>query len=324
MSGDSKTYTGMLSFRNCKFDSNTASNSGGAIWDNGASASFTDCSFTTNRVTTTVTENATGGGAVFCHTTAGGKTTLWFNRCFFANNQVVAGRWGHHIAIPSQGYARVGINNSVIRAPWGVTLTDTSFKGIGALLMTRSPLLMVNTTMFSRTGNPMVEQGAPTANGCSFINSIVVNGAGTPNSFYNYDSAKYQNLYYTLYTQMKGGSKNVSETSTLSGVTYTDLGWSKDGNGFKVDTEDIRGHFYCYDWPGSIDGKTIVYPTLDQIKACMTATSENTIGADFLTWLGDANLSVDIRGVARNTSAMWPGSYEKASDVASAPAFTVK
>lgn len=332
VSGDSKTYTGMLKFRNCLFDGNTASNSGGAVWDNGGSASFTDCSFARNMVTETVTpENATGGGAVFCGTTSGGTTKLYFNRCFFANNQVAAGRWGHHIAITSTGYANVGINNCVIRAPWGLTLTDTSFKGIGALLMTRSPLVMVNTTMFSRTGNPMIEQGATTDGACSFINSIVVNGAGTPNSFYNYDSTKYLALNYVLYSQIKSGSQHTAvSANSLAAVTYTDLGWAKDGNGTYVSTNDVRDHIYFYDWSGSIDGKTISYPTLQQVKDLVSGTS--SVGDAFLEWLeGDDQkvgtlkaLEMDIRGEARNKDAMWPGSYEGSVTKANIQGFTVK
>ena len=332
VSGDSKTYTGMLKFRNCLFDGNTASNSGGAVWDNGGSASFTDCSFARNMVTETVApENATGGGAVFCGTTSGGTTKLYFNRCFFANNQVAAGRWGHHIAITSTGYANVGINNCVIRAPWGLTLTDTSFKGIGALLMTRSPLVMVNTTMFSRTGNPMIEQGATTDGACSFINSIVVNGAGTPNSFYNYDSTKYLALNYVLYSQIKSGSQHTAfSANSLAAVTYTDLGWAKDGNGTYVSTNDVRDHIYFYDWSGSIDGKTITYPTLQQVKNLVSGTS--SVGDAFLEWLeGDDQkvgtlkaLEMDIRGEARNKDAMWPGSYEGSVTKANIQGFTVK
>lgn len=319
ISGDSKTYAGMLKFEKVLFDANTTPSCGGAIWANGASVSFTDCSFTSNAVTgAAASENAMGGGAVYSASSA--ATKIFFDRCFFANNsvnkKVVDGalaidnatkKWGHHLDINSST-AYLGMNNCVIRAPWGVTMTDTSYKGIGSLVTTRAFTAIVNTTLYSQTGNPMVTQGANDATGSSFINVIAVNAAGTPNVFYNHDAARYQNLYYTLYTKLREGSKNFSETASLSGVTYSDLGWAKAGNGTSVSVDDVRGHIYAYDWSGTIDGKTFTKPTLDQVKTALANTAN--VGPAFLEWLGDANLKIDIRGEARHTQAMWPGSYQ--------------
>lgn len=319
ISGDSNTYTGMLEFKNVLFDANTTPSCGGAIWANGASVSFTDCSFTSNAVTGAASsENGLGGGAVYSASSA--ATKIFFDRCFFANNtvnkKIVDGalqedkatkKWGHHLDINSST-AYLGMNNCVIRAPWAVSMTDTSYKGIGSLLMTRAYTAIVNTTFYSQTGNPMITQGAKDANGCSFINVIAVNAAGTPNVFYNHDSARYQNLYYTLYTQVKDGLKNFTKTNSLSGVTYGDLGWVKAGNGTSVPVEDVREHFYVYDWSGSIEGKTFTKPTLEQVKTALTGTTN--VGPAFLEWLGEDNLKIDIRKQSRDTGAMWPGSYQ--------------
>lgn len=319
ISGDSKTYAGMLKFEKVLFDANTTPSCGGAVWTNGASVSFTDCSFTSNAVTGAAeSENALGGGAVYSASSV--ATKIFFDRCFFANNsvnkKVVDGalatdnatkKWGHHIDINSST-AYLGMNNCVIRAPWGVTMTDSSYKGIGSLVTTRAFTAIVNTTLYSQTGNPMITQGAKDPNGCSFINVIAVNAAGTPNVFYNHDATRYQNLYYTLYTKVRDGSKNFTETSSLSGVTYGDLGWAKQGNGTYVSVDDVRGHIYAYEWSGTIDEKSFTKPTLDQVKTALTTTTN--VGPAFLEWLGDANLKIDIRGEARDTQAMWPGSYQ--------------
>ena len=316
ISGDSKTYTGMLKFEKVLFDANTTPSCGGAIWANGASVSFTDCSFTSNAVTAAAaSENTLGGGAVY--SASGVATKIFFDRCFFANNMVTVKqgetylqtkKWGHHLDINSST-AYLGMNNCVIRAPWGVTMTDSSYKGIGSLVTTRAFTAIVNTTLYSQTGNPMITQGAlNTATGCSYINVIAVNAAGTPNVFYNHDSARYLNLYYTLYTQVKSGLQNFTETSSLSGVTYGDLGWAKAGNGTSVSVDDVRGHIYAYEWSGSIDGKTLTKPTLDQVKTTLTNTTN--VGPAFLEWLGDSNLKIDIRKEARDIQAMWPGSYQ--------------
>ena len=332
ISADSKTYTGMLEFKNVFFDANTTPSYGGAVWAGGASVSFTDCSFTSNAVTGAVTsENGSGGGAVY--SASGVATKLFFDRCFFANNSVgkkivdgalqedkTTKKWGHHIDINSST-AYLGMNNCVIRAPWGVTMSDSSYKGIGSLLMTRAFTAIVNTTFYSQTGNPMITQGSTNANGCSFINVIAVNAAGTPNVFYNNDASRYQNLYYTLYTQIKTDSKNFSETNSLSGVTYGDLGWTKAGNGTSVPVDDVRDHIYAYDWSGSIEGKTFIKPTLEQVKTALTGTVN--VGPAFLEWLGEDNLKIDIRKQARDTGAMWPGSYQGSVE-ANVESFIVK
>lgn len=308
ISGDSNTYTGMLEFKNVFFDANTTPSCGGAVWANGANVSFTDCSFTSNAVTGAASsENGLGGGAVYSASSV--ATKLFFDRCFFANNTVknATNKWGHHLDINSST-AYLGMNNCVIRAPWGVTMSDSSYKGIGSLLMTRAFTAIVNTTFYSQTGNPMITQGSKDANGCSFINVIAVNAAATPNVFYNHDSKRYQNLYYTLYTQVKDGLYNFTATSSLSGVTYGDLGWTKAGNGTSVPVNDVRDHIYAYDWSGSIEGKTFTKPTLEQVKAALNGTVN--VGPAFLEWLGEDNLKIDIRKQARDTGAMWPGSYQ--------------
>lgn len=317
ISGDSKEYTGMLKFEKVLFDANTTPSCGGAVWANGASVSFTDCSFTSNAVTGAATkENGLGGGAIY--SSSGVATKIFFDRCFFANNAVngalqdnnATNKWGHHLDINSST-AYLGMNNCVIRAPWGITMTDTdkTYKGIGSLIMTRALTAIVNTTLYSRTGNPMIAQGSTTEGGCSFINVIAVNAAGTPNVFYNHDTKRYQNLDYTLYTLVKSGTKNFTETNSRRGVTYPDLGWAKDENGTSVTVDDVRDHFYVYDWSGSLNNdKTFTKPSFEQVKTALTNTTN--VGPAFLEWLGEDNLKIDIRKQARDTQAMWPGSYQ--------------
>lgn len=319
ISGDSKTYTGMLKFEKVLFDANTTPSCGGAVWANGASVSFTDCSFTSNAVTGAATSDSElGGGAVY--SASGVATKIFFDRCFFANNAVnkkvvdgvlkdnnATNKWGHHLDINSST-AYLGMNNCVIRAPWGITMTDSSYQGIGSLIMTRALTAIVNTTLYSQTGNPMIAQGSTTQNGCSFINVIAVNAAGTQYVFYNHDSSRYQNLYYTLYTKVKDGLENFTEDNSLSGVTYEDLGWVKKGNGTSIPVDDVRDHFYVYEWSGSITGKTFTKPTLEQVKSTLTNTAN--VGPAFLEWLGEDNLKIDIRKQSRDTQAMWPGSYQ--------------
>jgi len=319
ISGDSKTYTGILVVKNCDFDSNTTPSCGGAVWANGASISFTDCNFSSNQVTADAeSENGLGGGAVY--SASSGATKVFFNRCFFANNKVAAKKWGHHIDMNS-ATALFGMNNCVVRAPWAVTWTDSSYKGIGSLITTKAFTAVVNTTIYSQTGNAQVTLGSTTDGGTAYINDIIINCAGTPNNFANPDATRYNNVYYTLYNQVRSGSDNhYTFTGCKSGVAYGDLGWEKAGKGTSVSTGDVRDHIYVYDWNGTVSDYTKA--TLDQVKTALQGVS--TVGSEFYSWLGDAELSKDIRGAARTTTAMWPGSYEDSVTKGAMENFNVK
>lgn len=318
ISGDSKTYAGMLEIKNCDFDGNSTPSCGGAVWANGANVSFTDCNFTSNKATAdAASENGLGGGAVYSASSA--ATKVFFNRCFFANNTVAAKQWGHHIDINSET-ALFGMNNCVVRAPWGVTLTDSSYKGIGSLITTKAFTAVVNTTIYSRTGNAQITLGSKTDGGSAYINDIIINAAGTPNNFSNPDVARYNNISYTLYNQVRSGSNNnYTFTGCKSGVTYEALGWTKDGNGTSVSTNDVRDHIYVYPWSGTVDGFTNA--TLAQVRTALEGVCN--VGPAFSAWLG-SDLSKDILGVDRDANAMWPGSYQSDNTKAGLENFIVK
>ena len=66
-----------------------------------------------------------------------------------------------------------------------------------------------------------------------------------------------------------------------------------------------------YTWNGAVSGFTTA--KLADIEAVVKST---TLGANFYNWLqglesGKNPLALDQAGNARNTAAMWPGSYEK-------------
>lgn len=315
-SGDSKTYAGILSFANCLFDQNTAVACGGAVWANGASLAFTDCSFTTNSVTGSLAkEDGTGGGAIY--SASSGTTRIYLNRCFLAQNNVSSRNWGHAIDINSET-AYLGMNNCVVRAPWAVTQPDDggpdnskTYKGIGSIITSKGYTAVVNTTVYSQTGNPQITQGSKVPDATAYINDIIVNCAGTPDCFANKDEERYIRASYTLYTQTTAGNAaNCTFSGCKSGVTFNALGWKKAGVGMSVKTEDLRDHIYVYDWSGNMDGYTKA--TFAQVKSEL----ENVVnvGPDFARWLGDVQLKMDMRGVPRDEAAMWPGSYQAAGE----------
>ena len=83
---------------------------------------------------------------------------------------------------------------------------------------------------------------------------------------------------------------------------------------------NVPGNNKLYTWDGTLGKSTdtltgdLVNPTLSQIE---TEIKRCSFGEDFLAWLktiktanGKTALEVDIRGVGRDTEAMWPGAYQ--------------
>lgn len=349
--------TGDLTMSNCKFNSNSAATHGGALVVDGGKVTANDCDFESNTATTSAgaiytlnaavvklnrctfrtnkangSNNSDGGGAIW----ATGTSKLYLNRCFLANNQDNYN--AHHIYSGTSSY--VGINNSVIRGPYGVTKTQ------GSLLQIKGYNVIVNSTLISQTGSwGTVSLGSKDADGCRIINDIVINCSSSQYAFYA--TSYYMQLYNTIYSVVKNATENYGatdpESSCVAGASMrsggnfptTALEWGYAGstisNGDIYYYDDAHTRYaYYYPWVGTTDAGTVVKNSLANIKTLISGTTN--IGPDFLTWLesdelkvnGREALAVDIRGEARNSSAMWPGSYEQANAVASAPAFNLR
>ena len=87
---------------------------------------------------------------------------------------------------------------------------------------------------------------------------------------------------------------------------------------------DCRETVRYYEWNGSIPAEIDGAGSYSNISLTSLKTIVNTANSEFATWLGDDNLSIDIRGVARDTDAMWPGSYQGAGTKASIESLTIR
>ncbi|MBR0245022.1 MAG: hypothetical protein IJQ61_00920 [Bacteroidales bacterium] len=311
------TNTGTMTASKCLFEDNAAGNAvasrhGGAIYSTG-NVRLVECVFKDN----IATSSSSGGGAIYC---AGG--TLFIDRCYFRATKTLATTGGQHIFTKSGTV--VGINNSVFTGPFGGGIRMIHQNDAGSLYI-------VNTTFNSQQSDALIHNSGT----CKIVNSIILNSASTGDgmSVRNATGAS-MNLDYVLYNKYNtaSGYQAPTVTNCVSGIKghvsgkafpswYKENSTTMNGNDQTSTTtvKDARGAIHYYVWDGTIPNELgdVFNPTLVQVKTSLG-------DSDFLTWLGDASLSVDIRGVARNTSAMWPGSYEQASGVASAPAFTVK
>lgn len=319
---------GDLTAVNCDFSENTAVYGGGAIFTGGSALLKMDCcTFRTN--TTTLTDNSgVGGGALWITETS----KLFMNRCFLANN---SDQYNAH-AIYSGVNSWVGLNNCVVRAPWGVTKTQ------GSLLQVKGYNVVVNSTLYCQIGSwGVISLGSKDADGCRIINDIVINQSTSQYSFYC--TSYYMQLYNTICSVIRNASEGYGATdpdgtcitgaSTRSGGNFptSDAIWTyNEGSEIFYYNSDKTRYGYCYPWEGTTDAGTLTMNSLSGIKTLISGTTN--IGADFLAWLesddlkvdGVEALAVDIRGVARDTDAMWPGSYQAASSRAGLENFRLR
>ena len=313
---------GKVNAVNCDFDSNTAGQDGGAIWLREGGILKADlCTFRLN--VANGTGNATGGGAIYISD----ASKAYLNRCFMANNSDQYN--AHHIYANSQT-SYVGINNCVIRGPWGVTRDQ------GSLLQLKGSNVIVNSTIYCQTGSwGAISLGSKTTDGCRIINDIVINKSSAQYAFYA--SSYYMQVYNTIYSIGKATTEGYGMTYTdcIAGASCREGGnfptssalWTNDGTLFNLDGNRT---IYVYPWDGTTDAGTVTKTTLADVKTLISGTAN--VGAEFLTWLesddlkvnGVEALAVDIRGVARNTAAMWPGSYEDAAVASNAENLNVR
>lgn len=315
--GGAINVAGTLVANNCTFTENTAKQHGGAIVTSGGSVRLNQCVFTDNQSSGGSKERQAADLYI------GGTTSVFLNACYLGQSStgfVPAVDSPHRILTGAN--TTIGLNNCVLSGPFGQNNSVAQLGGKS---------VVVNTTVYAQAGGACIIAGATDADGCRSINNIVINGSASKYAFQANDT-RFIQLYNTVYSATNvNGTGSFDINSSISGKYYglfpDNDAWAQKYLGTAATLPD-GGEIKAYAWDGVCEGFTKT--TLADIKTLISGTTG--VGSAFLTWLesedlkvnGKEALSVDIRGVARNTSAMWPGSYEQASGVASAPAFTVK
>ena len=315
----------------CVFSGNTATTQGGAFHVDGGTLIATSCEFLSNKSTshggvieTTSAavvrlnqcifrdNQSTGDAASDLY--IGGSTSIYVNGCYFGEGNTSfqpATKSPHRIL--TGGSTKAGFNNCVISGPFGFSNSQVQLGGSSA---------MVNSTVYAQVGGANIIVGSTNADGCRIINSIVLNNSGSKVSI-TVNESRYIQAYNTVYS-LTSGDGTFTPTSCVAGkynaATHDENAfpdnnpWAQKSLGSAVKLPS-GGDVKAYGWDGVCDGFSNA--SLSEIKTLISGTSG--VGAGFLEWLesedlkvnGKEALAVDIRGVARNTSAMWPGSYEK-------------
>ena len=301
---------GTITAVDCDFENNSAVKSGGVIYTLGDAVIKMDrCSFTTNDATGT--SEANGGGAIYMK----GNAKLYLNRSAFTKN-TDGSNASHIFASSATNY--VGISNSVIRGPFGVKTKA----GFGSLLKLNGYSVIVNTTLYGRIKElGGISFGTVAENGSTIVNDIIINTNSSNGSYAFYAEDASVSVYNTIYSNCSTtGTFNcvdcLSGASCQTNFPAAETLWDEQGTAFYY--ADGR-KYYAYTWDGTTTLGAVTYNTLDSIKTLVSGTAG--MGEDFLGWLesdalkvnGVEALAVDIRGVARDTEAMWPGSYQEAA-----------
>lgn len=313
--GGAINVAGTLIADRCTFESNSVTQHGGAIVSNNANIKLNECIFI---------DNMTSGGSepYAADLYLGGTTTAYVNASYFGQSTdsfTPATDKPHRILTGSS--VNIGMNNCVISGPFGKSNQVNTLQGNSVI---------VNTTVYSQSGAACILAGSSNADGCRIINSIVSNGSANKYAF-TANSSRYIQAYNSIYSVDGTSEGSFTATECLGGKYYgvfpDNSPWAQKYLGTAASLPG-GGSIKAYVWDGVCDGFTST--SLASIKTLISGT--NSVGSGFLTWLesddlkvnGKEALSVDIRGVARNASAMWPGSYEQTSGLASAPAFNLK
>lgn len=342
--GAIQTNGGTLKAYNCNFLENKSTKTGGTIQAAGATTlHFNQCTFVDNASVGGNTDDLSDEANQTSHASVlyiGGTSTIFLNSCYLGQsstsfqpavvqyNKSESSTVYYPFLILTGTNAQAGFNNCVICGPFAPT-------GGGRLVHFGGNTVVVNSTIYSQVSLASIYRSNGTGeDACKIINSIVLNNSSSKVSFTT-ASGYVMRVYNSIYSN-SNGSGSFTATGSITGKynaatpdanAFPGTPWGQKSLGTSSTLPSGRD-IKVYDWDGVCDGFTKT--TLADIKTLISGTTG--VGSAFLTWLesedlkvnGKEALSVDIRGVARNTSAMWPGSYEQASGVASAPAFTVK
>ena len=323
---------GIYRFENCIFQNNTAKTGGVMMVESGSEVEFDNCSFKSNTGT---------NGSVFGLNTAivkcnrcefkankakGDNAALFYgvtapaaylNSCYFVEN-TKDGKSGVCVYF-NNAEGKIAMNNVTISG-------GTTDKTQAMQVCCKGYSVISNSTLWATavTWGLFGMGYSGEAKGAVLVNNIICNKAKTQPGVGTTQAYQLRSAYNII-----SAVSPLNSTSTLDSYVSENCvtGMFNGGSPFGFTSQtNVPGNGKLYTWDGTLDKctdeltGTLTYPTLAQVES--EILKAEGIGEDFLTWLKsikDANgktaLEVDIRGVERNTEAMWPGAYQAAPAV---------
>ena len=311
---------GTVSFENCVFDKNTSEAGVGAVCAEFVNYNFSNCIFRDN------TDKKYVVDAIYLKSTNGVKVYCDACNFYYTDSQYLGVKDTNSsdgAILKNNSNGTLALNNCLVTGPWGYKSGQISTGLDGATT------IIVNSTLLSQTGYPAVLANKGETH---VLNSIVLNAATykeVPGTGRGVATNGKSYLYNSVFTKVDEGGTDVDQTTskTTYGVNLKVVSnrsetfpvgptWygSSDSagtmwnnkNASTTEVDDCRGKYYYYAWDGVYpEGAEFTNATLTQVTDWVKAADAN-----FATWLGD-RLGKDIRGVQRDATSMWPGSYQE-------------
>lgn len=311
---------------NCQFESNKAKTQGGAIAMGGSSAGeilIKDCTFLKNEAG--VSNTSGSGGAIYDANTyltkidnctfdanqavkQGGAIKLdkagckmFLTRCLFVGNIQTEDNYGDGAAIyNAANKGSVGVFNCTFNYNHEKTKSSGVFYS--------ASYIVANCTFVEsmKSSYGCISNIATADHVSTIVNNIVITTSTTTThcaiSMKGDTANNHVDSGYNLVTRIQDGFTAASEEST----NYTPV--VKSNFGF---ADSVDKNTKSYAWGGDFSIFTgFTKCTLTDVEAKVKANT--AIGNEFWAWLVSINAAdVDVRGVKRNTNAMWPGSYQQ-------------
>ena len=288
----------VLNAKNCTFDACEAkTKTGGALFlQAGPIAKLDGCLFKSCKA------NNRGGAIRILNGTVSNvnyESVVFLNGCSLSDN-ITTGDWGGAIASSN---SHLLINNSTFANNYSQS-TGTSINGGGSWVIVNSTITVAS-EISGKANTPLRnESGTP----AFIMNSMVFyNGTQTDAD----DSAIFNNGTNRTFV-----SEGYNVYNSYANLTPK----STDVTGNAMSTYGLTWNTDHYVWNGLADDapKATLAEVEDALKTKCNHTvgSITNLGLEFYNWLqslesGRNPLAYDQKGNARNTSAMWPGAYEK-------------
>ena len=316
--------TGFADIRDCDFTNNTSSRQGGALIITSTSeVAFTNCSFVSN----TSSLAAGGGGAIYM----GAASTVRIDNCSFEQNSAVTNGGAIHASSPN---SKLFINRTSFESN---VLNPTGNAEAGAAVLTAGDVGFYNCTFHYNHGanklttaltatkfilaNCTFKESVAYAQGvfsckstaddlATLCNNVIINNQEY-SAFYASEATNYVTSGYNVLTLVSGKATKVKEDAT----TYIPA--DKTGrNSLRSLFPTIDSNNRYYVWDGDVSGfDSYAKPTLAQVETLIK--TQANIGNEFWEWLSGIDVNgtpatkVDIRGIPRDITTVWPGSYQQ-------------
>ena len=320
--------TGFADIRDCDFTNNTSSRQGGALIITSTSeVAFTNCSFDSN----TSSHASLGGGAIYM----GAASTVRIDNCSFEKNSAGSNGGAIHASSPNSklfinrtsfenNVLNVSTNNSVngaaVLTPGDAGFYNCTFhynhnnvadKHTTTLTLTKYILANCTFKESMKAAAGVFRSNATADDMATLCNNVIINNQEYGSFSVAGETTDYVTSGFNLMTLATKASTKVKNDAT----TYIPAD-ATGRNSLRAVFSTIDPNNRYYSWDGDVSGfGSYAKPTLAQVETLIK--TQSTIGNEFWEWLsridvnGTPATKVDIRGIPREITTVWPGSYQQ-------------